>query len=130
MIKFYREMKEKGLGKCTKCGEIKSIEEFQRTSHICKKCVRNKNLMHAYGITLKDFNDLLLKQGNRCAICNNFFDWISYKPELDHNHVTKEIRGILCRKCNRQISVIEDSSFVENALKYISHFSMHNNKTR
>lgn len=41
---------------------------------------------------------ILLEQGRRCAIC---MDPLSpFVAQLDHNHTTGVIRGVLCRNCN------------------------------
>ena len=76
-----------------------------------------------FGISLKDYNDLLLKQGNLCAIC--------FQPEknkrlaVDHNHKTGKVRGLLCQKCNRGLGLFNDDSIlVENAYKYLNIFSL------
>lgn len=73
---------------------------------------RNRNLVKNYGITLDQYNQILIKQNNVCAIC--------LKPEAnrskryknlatDHHHVTKKVRGLLCNKCNRAIGLLGDS---------------------
>ena len=55
-----------------------------------------------------------------CAICGTvdpgrqFFD-------IDHDHVTGEVRGLLCYACNRGIGFLRDDAVVvASALEYLS----------
>ncbi len=69
--------------------------------------IREKKLQRKYGIGLKEYNDLLKKQGFMCGICGK-----SYKEEVlcvDHNHVTGKVRGLLCGFCNRAIGFLQDN---------------------
>lgn len=56
--------------------------------------------------SLQKYNEFLQKQNNVCAICE--------KPEngkrlaVDHCHLTDEVRGLLCQKCNRGIGIFND----------------------
>lgn len=59
---------------------------------------RRRLLKRKYGLTLEDFDRLLLAQSNSCAIC-----FIETKLVVDHNHETGEIRGLLCNDCNRNL---------------------------
>lgn len=45
---------------------------------------------------------LKVVQNNSCGICKSKF--IFKAPVLDHCHETQEIRGLLCRKCNYELS--------------------------
>ena len=69
---------------------------------------REWHLKRKYGISFKEYQDLLKVQGGICAICG--------KPEpshktldVDHDHETGKIRGILCTNCNRMIGYAHDS---------------------
>lgn len=57
---------------------------------------RNLRLKRVYGITLDEFNALLLGQSGRCAICNDPMT----NPHVDHSHATKRVRALLCSRCN------------------------------
>jgi hypothetical protein len=52
-----------------------------------------------YGISKEDQARLLEKQKGRCAACRD-----KLKPgrgtHLDHDHVTRQVRGFLCTHCN------------------------------
>ena len=59
-----------------------------------------------YGITTEQFQDLIREQGGACAICRRPFE---RTPHLDHDHETKQIRGVLCNGCNSGLGMFGDS---------------------
>lgn len=65
----------------------------------------DRRLQKKYGITLKDRNRLLRKQGYRCAGCRSKKDghW-----HIDHCHRTKRVRGVLCQPCNMALGLTKD----------------------
>lgn len=64
---------------------------------------RNNHYLRTYGITLEQYNELLKKQGYRCWICRRHESEFKTKLAVDHNHRTKEVRGLLCTHCNRSV---------------------------
>jgi hypothetical protein len=74
-----------------------------------------------YGITLEEKQQLYLMQNGECAICGKS---VSYnKINIDHNHITNKIRGLLCFTCNTGIGSLKTDSegvrLLENAIHYI-----------
>lgn len=74
-----------------------------------RKYHRTHKLKTKYGITLAQFNWLLEKQKFLCAICSKKIDPDSRQTAIDHDHETGEIRGILCRSCNRGLGLLGDT---------------------
>jgi hypothetical protein len=62
-----------------------------------------------YGITIKDYKQLEMVQGGRCAICGGPPSGRG-RLHLDHNHSTGRIRGLLCSTCNVGIGGLRDST--------------------
>jgi len=67
-----------------------------------------------YGITREDFDKIATEQGGVCAICKqppyvDHPDPRKKRLSVDHNHVTRQIRGLLCDKCNIGLGVFQDS---------------------
>ena len=53
-----------------------------------------------------------------CAICHN--EVTLSESAVDHNHVTGEFRGVLCKQCNRALGMFKDSTTIlKNALEYL-----------
>lgn len=80
---------------------------------------RKINLRLKYGLTLKQFADMVKKQNGLCLICK--------KPQIDkkklcvdHDHKTGKIRGLLCDHCNKGLGhVREDIKILEAMVKYL-----------
>jgi hypothetical protein len=76
-----------------------------------------------YGLTQNLWDVMIVKQNNKCAICYRPFGTnVASRPNVDHDHKTKKIRGLLCNSCNRGIGFLKDNiSVVSAALKYLRH---------
>lgn len=72
-----------------------------------------------YGITKQVFEVMLNAQKHACAICLTPFAE-QLRPHVDHDHVTKAVRGLLCLHCNTGIGQLRDSpKLVYRALCYL-----------
>jgi len=88
-----------------------AAREWRKNHPNIKERDREFNL-HRYGITELDYSRMLVKQEGRCAICRTdnpanrkgASNW-----HVDHDHVTNEVRGLLCNRCNRAIGQFEDN---------------------
>ncbi len=96
----------------------------------CRTCARingaRQNLQR-YGITLEQWETMLISQGGRCGICPDPL----YKPHIDHDHACcpgqkscgKCIRGLLCHTCNPGIGYLKDSiPVLQSAIQYLQGF--------
>lgn len=83
-------------------------------------------LRKEYGLEEKDYEEMLTVQGNCCAICGDKFedDKMNKKdPCIDHDHVTKKLRGILCRSCNLLLGYAKDSrEILAKAISYLKQY--------
>ena len=81
-----------------------------------------------FGVTRKQYGDLLLTQDGNCAICR--------KPEtatrnglvkalaVDHDHATGIVRGLLCSECNTMLGKAKDDrNVLLAAVKYLDKHS-------
>lgn len=87
--------------------------------------VRGYMLWRRYGMTLQDYDLMVVNQNNRCAICerigpggkHEFFD-------VDHDHQTKKVRALLCHPCNMKIGWFRDDPvLMRKAADYIDSHS-------
>lgn len=73
-----------------------------------KRFGREQALKSKYGLSLEQFEELLKRQNNCCAICRERF--LSTKDtHVDHCHKTKKIRGLLCYRCNHGLGKFKDN---------------------
>lgn len=85
-----------------------------------KQKVRNSKMKWRYGITIKDYDLMLIEQNNKCKICNKEFKK-GQNICTDHNHNTGKIRGLLCLNCNTILGLsYENENILNNAIKYLN----------
>ena len=134
------------MKKCSKCLEYKTFDNFYKRENRlcgytsrCKSCLRQyKNVSltsnrsrrnhfkKTYNITIAQYDEMLLKQNDCCAICKRHKSEVTVKRKnhlcVDHNHSTGKIRGLLCDKCNRGIGLLcDDIDILKNAIEYLLH---------
>jgi len=70
-------------------------------------------IIRTYGITLVDKQDLLELQGHKCANSN----CTNTEPggrcgvwNVDHDHKTLRVRGLLCHTCNLALGMLGDDA--------------------
>lgn len=91
----------------------KSVQKFFKRS---PEKHRAYQLKCRYNLTPEQFDSLLLKQDNRCAICRVKPDYIL---SIDHNHKTDEVRGLLCQRCNVAVGFIEVEGLLGKIQDYL-----------
>jgi hypothetical protein len=98
-----------------------------RAKEITKEKIKNQKLEYRYGISRQDFYLLLEKQNSECSICGKKIEINSIlgnKACVDHNHKTKENRGILCSRCNIGLGMFQDNpELLEKSKKYLEKFT-------
>lgn len=89
-----------------------------------QRCIRNSCYKISYGqeMTVDKYNEMLTNQIGLCLICGQPEKMIVRgtgrvrKLDIDHDHKTKRIRGLLCHHCNLSLS------FAEKYLNKINHY--------
>lgn len=126
---------------CTKCLENKPITDFpfrdkrfnSKRKAYCKLCKqkhyksrRKKNDVNyrfkKFGFTHEDYLELLESQDHKCAICGKSANTEYHKNfNIDHDHETGKVRGLLCNGCNTGLGLLKDSiSNLQSAILYLS----------
>ena len=101
---------------CARNTRRKRIERIGKVAEARRQ--RNCFLKHSYGITLDEYEAMLVACDRCCMICTRK---ITQKyPHLDHDHETNKVRGILCPNCNILVGFLErNAANIIPALKYI-----------
>ncbi len=114
---FFRD-KRKANGRMPRCSACKAQAykdwrrrnpDFEKRRYAAQRVeTRERHLVRKYGVTLVEYARMLNEQGGCCAICG--------RPEpsnrgldVDHDHETGDVRGLLCTSCNRVIGHAHDS---------------------
>lgn len=82
-------------------------------------------LRNRYGLTVEKFNEMLVAQDWKCAICGaSAPDHHKKRLNVDHCHKTGIVRGLLCDACNRAIGLLKDDpELMKKAISYIQSFT-------
>ena len=132
---------------CSSCREVKYFKDFSKNKskpdgyhNQCKKCraqysppkkvkEKNRQRLRAWnrkkmsGFTQEDYEQKLIEQDGKCAICKTDnpgkMDWCA-----DHCHKTGHKRGLLCRKCNAGLGHFnDDPELITKAIEYLATYS-------
>lgn len=100
-------------------------KEYRKNPEILQKHkegMKRVHLRNIYQMTEEEYNKLVELHQGGCAICRK--PCVTHERlSVDHDHVTGEIRGLLCQKCNTAIAMLnEDENLFWNALEYLKKY--------
>lgn len=76
----------------------------------------------AYGLTRAEYEGLVTRQQNRCAICRTATPGGKGEAwHIDHDHATGVVRGLLCHACNTGLGSFRDKpELLLAAIQYVT----------
>jgi hypothetical protein len=88
---------------------------------------KNASLKAKYGITSKQYDEMMLSQQGKCVLCLVEFNLqkpiTKQYPVVDHCHATGEVRSLLCGYCNSMLGFAKDNpETLRAAIKYLELF--------
>ena len=115
-----RSRSKDGLtAQCKQCRIDLVIAFRQKHPEKQAKYSRTSNLRKNFGLTHAEYEALHDKQNGVCAICEGLCS-TGRRLAVDHNHMTGEIRGLLCSRCNRGIGLFkEQAKYLLKAAEYV-----------
>lgn len=115
-------------GKPCKHGHIDMRDTINDMCVSCKREYRRKYLAktrksraghRVFKFSAEQFDALLVAQNGMCAICETAFS-AKTKANVDHDHKTGRIRGLLCFRCNVVLGHVKDSvTILEKLAAYL-----------
>lgn len=124
---------------CTGCNVQKTAYDFYRANITkCKACHaivtrawkaahpthnRDHKLRNRYGMSTEQYDAMFAQQNGRCAICGLHQTDSKKTLEVDHDHETNTVRGLLCQNCNKSLGLMRDNPAV--LLKAILYLGAH-----
>lgn len=94
---------------CRGCGGVVAAARKGNAEYCSNPCKIASRRHQAYGLSLDELTTLLA-QHERCAICG-MDDWGPpgpLGPQVDHDHATGKVRGVLCLNCNNGLGRFGD----------------------
>jgi hypothetical protein len=87
----------------------------------------NYQMFQNFGITPIQYNEMVAKQDNKCAICKTDKPGGKGRWHIDHCHKTNVVRGLLCQKCNMGMGHFGDNvEVLQKAINYLTGFEYNN----
>lgn len=86
---------------------------------------KNYHLKSRYGVSIEEYNIMLIEQNESCEICGKHMSNFKRNLHVDHNHTTKQVRGLLCVNCNIIIgNSFEDKNILTKVIEYLSKYEI------
>lgn len=98
-----------------KCAKIQ-YRKYRELRKIDPCCIEKKfysRILKVYGLSKIDYDKMLANQNGACAVCLRHPLKIGSGKKIlniDHNHNTGKVRGLLCLQCNRVIGMFSDDA--------------------
>lgn len=109
---------------CSHCRQVLPLSAFNKNkgtkdgvNNQCRECSResmrrsaakNRGFWHAkhrYGLTSEEYEALLASSDGGCHVCGSLLPGNGRKRfDIDHDHATGKVRGLLCRRCNLSLA--------------------------
>ena len=94
--------------KCTRCLKNRALRFFTPRGRVCADCrkkTRSKasheaRVQETYGLLPGEYDKLFEAQGGKCWICGGTRRG---NLDVDHDHTTGAVRGLLCASDNRKV---------------------------
>jgi hypothetical protein len=114
--KASKEWRERNLEHVSKYRSAYSKRYFSKQENIDKR--KDRLLFKQYGITLPEYQKMLIDQDYKCKICMQ--DFGTTQINVDHSHDTGKVRGLLCSPCNISLGHLKDDiSRIQSLLNYL-----------
>lgn len=118
---FHKNLRTKdGLsGKCKTCQSDAHKRYYRSNADNISIRMKFQRIKKKYGLTKEEYYKLLNDQMNMCAICEIFLN-NEVKVDVDHDHKTGKVRGILCTNCNSMLAHAKDDiNTLMSGIKYL-----------
>jgi len=96
-----------------------------------KRLSRNGTLKHRYGVTSEWYDTAFKKRDGKCDLCRRQMERAGTGVgrmqvlHVDHCHVARQVRGLLCPECNMGLGKLGDTvETLQRALNYLQEAAM------
>jgi hypothetical protein len=132
---FYKEsrVKDGHMRRCKICHglatakyRMENPEVYRKASskywNKSSKAKRHNAWLKRYGLTKEEYETMFNNQNGLCLICKKQCS-SGQNLSVDHCHKTGRIRGLLCKKCNSALGMLEDNiEYFQTAILYLKSY--------
>lgn len=105
------------------------VKYFQEHKEMWDKSRLKRNLKSLYGLTVEQYEKMVADQKGICPICERHVTKCRQRLNVDHDHITGKVRGLLCGPCNAALGIFQDSlENLKRAIAYLEHNSSKNTR--
>lgn len=113
----YRQRNKEKLAEAQRRYRAKNIDRIRARA---REYMLAYDLKRLYGMSVEEFESMLVAQGGRCAICRRA-PGAGKRLTVDHDHATGAIRGLLCSNCNAMLGQAKDNpNTLLSAIDYLT----------
>ena len=110
---FYIE--KSGRQRCRPCQKERMRKIYATPEYKAKH--RDDDRRRRRNCNKEMYDKLIVEQNGKCAICGGYF---GEALEVDHDHDSMKVRGLLCHCCNVGIGFFKDKlAILEKAQEYL-----------
>ena len=125
---YKEQVKERNRQRAKKSHHYNTTEErkarrikfYIDNKELDKHRTRRAYLKRMFGITLEQYEEMVISQGDCCAICGKHRTTNKQRLAVDHCHLTGVVMGLLCSHCNKSLGTFKDSiNILNKAIAYL-----------
>ena len=122
-IKEYYEKNKDKIKEVKKEYREKNKDKIKEYYEKNKDKIKESRLMRKYGLSLEDYEKMLVSQKYICPICKEKLDINENNGKrivVDHDHNTEAVRGLIHANCNSLLGFAGDNNkILLNAKEYL-----------
>ena len=132
---FYKEsrVKDGRMRRCKICHGLATAKYRTQNPEIYRKASskywnkssetkRHNAWLKRYGLSKEEYEIMFNKQDGLCLICKKQCS-SGQNLSVDHCHKTGKIRGLLCKKCNSALGMLDDNiKYFQAAILYLKSY--------
>lgn len=106
---------------CNICygAKYRTTETFKENDKKYKAKIREK----LTGFSAECYEQKLIEQEYKCAICHTHISNLKVALAADHDHHTNKPRGLLCTRCNLLLGYVnDDKALLYSAVVYLNEY--------
>lgn len=106
--------------RCKACRSLVSQKRYWKDPNVS----RALGMKRRYGINIAQYEQMVIAQNNKCAICEIHQNDLKKRLSVDHCHLTKMVRGLLCENCNLGLGKFkENKNIIQKSLDYLRSYN-------